>query len=184
MSRFITCLTLLLAIVTLASAQVKTINTPNGDITQGATVKITWELMAPVNNLGNLRAVNKATQGSTTISDTLDLNALSLDWVVNVDPGNYNFALNDGSGDKYSGPFNVVAPPAAKDPANKTPNKTPAAEPSQPPKAPAEPNEPKNPKVSNQEATTPPNSSGNSVTLVYDLLLSLIGVATLMTYSA
>jgi hypothetical protein len=85
------------------------INTPSGPITQGVTIPITWTTSAPATQPGTLNVINKNTQNTTLISDNLDLNAKKLDWVVNVDPGTYNLALNDGSGNVFSGAFDVVA---------------------------------------------------------------------------
>lgn len=85
------------------------LNTPSGPITQGVKIPITWDTEAPATQPGTLSAIEKSTQNTSLISDTVDINAKTFDWVVNVNPGSYNLAMNDGSGNKFSGEFDVVA---------------------------------------------------------------------------
>ncbi|CAG8718967.1 14745_t:CDS:1, partial [Dentiscutata heterogama] len=40
---------------------------------------------------------------------TINLSTQSYTWLVNVPVGTYYLALNDGSGDKYSGTFSVFS---------------------------------------------------------------------------
>src|ERR1044071_698291 len=84
------------------------INTPTGNISQGAVLPVTWETDGPTPQPGTLSVVNRDTQDTKTISDEVDLDAKKLDWTVDVEPGEYHFVLNDGSGEKFSGPFTVV----------------------------------------------------------------------------
>lgn len=85
------------------------LNTPSGPITRGAKVPITWETTAPATQPGTLSAIAKSTQNTTVLSDNVDINAKTFEWVVDVSPDTYNLALNDGSGNKFSGPVDVVA---------------------------------------------------------------------------
>jgi hypothetical protein len=86
-----------------------TINTPIGKIATGARIQISWDITdsAPT-LLGSLRIQNKNSGESTTINDQLDLTLRKLQWKVNVQPGTYIFAINDGSGEKFSGEFQVA----------------------------------------------------------------------------
>ncbi|CAG8720313.1 13094_t:CDS:2, partial [Racocetra fulgida] len=45
---------------------------------------------------------------STTINDRLDLTLRRLQWKVSVPSGTYVFAINDGTGEKFSGEFQVA----------------------------------------------------------------------------
>jgi len=60
--------------------------------------------------LGVLTAIDKNTTNVTTISNTVDLSKQLFNWTVNVPPDTYNLALNDGSGQKFSGPVQVIPP--------------------------------------------------------------------------
>jgi len=132
MVRLIT-LTLLLAFISFASAQLNVINTPIGNITEGVTIPVTWQMAGPATQPGTLQVVDRDTQNTTTISTTIDLNSLTFNWTVNVIPGAYNFALNDGTGSKFSGPFNVVAPtPSASPEAPPSPGAPPSGAPPSP----------------------------------------------------
>ncbi|CAG8503425.1 9690_t:CDS:2, partial [Acaulospora colombiana] len=85
------------------------INTPIGKIAQGANILISWELSGPTPMLlGSLRIQNKNTGESTNINDSLDLSIRRLQWRVNVSPGTYILAINDGSGERFSGEFQIV----------------------------------------------------------------------------
>ncbi|CAG8455140.1 25044_t:CDS:2 [Dentiscutata erythropus] len=105
MSRLI-FLTLLLAFIGFTSAQVGQVNTPSDKIATGANVIITWMYTQQVNQIpGTLSCVDNSTKNTVLLSSTVDLSAQSYTWSVNVPAGTYYLALNDGSGDKYSGTF-------------------------------------------------------------------------------
>ncbi|PKY12310.1 hypothetical protein RhiirB3_397236, partial [Rhizophagus irregularis] len=186
MVRLVT-LTLLLALITLVSSQsVSVLNTPSGPITQGAKVLVTWETIAPATQPGVLSAIAKSTQNTTVLSDNIDINAKSFDWVVNVIPDTYSLALNDGSGNKFSGPVEVIA---AKNPQSpKTPAKAPAggASPPPPPPPPAAKGKLVRRAPQNSAPTQSPaaKSSSTSTKSAFDLLLSLMTVAIIMVHSA
>ncbi|CAG8679507.1 3393_t:CDS:2 [Dentiscutata erythropus] len=111
MSRLIYYLTLLLAFVGAACAQVSTINTPAGPIAIGATITITWVYTPQTNPIqGILSIVDSTTQNTVIISSTITLSTQSFQWTVNVPAGTYYLALNDGSGNKDTGTFTVFAP--------------------------------------------------------------------------
>jgi hypothetical protein len=184
MARFITCLILLYAFITLTSAQsVGMINTPAGPINQGVTIVVTWTLIAPPKQPGVLQVVNKNTQDTKTISDKLDLNAKELDWVVDVDPGTYHFTLIDEAGGKFSGPFDVVAPKSSQSP--KSP-KSPAKSP--PPPAATPPTPPPAALVEGTTSSTPagaaqsnqPEGNFASTISAYSPLLGLTSIAVFM----
>ncbi|CAG8442497.1 152_t:CDS:2 [Acaulospora morrowiae] len=85
------------------------INTPIGKIAHGANILVSWELTGPTPMiLGSLRIQNKDTGESMNINDSLDLSIRRLQWRVSVSPGTYILAINDGSGEKFSGEFQVV----------------------------------------------------------------------------
>ncbi|RIA81463.1 hypothetical protein C1645_790385 [Glomus cerebriforme] len=189
MVRLIT-LTLFLAFISLVNAQLNMINTPSGDISQGATILVTWSLIGPTTLPGTLEVINKDTQNTTIISNNLDLNTKQLSWLVNVAPGTYNFALNDGSGNKFSGPFTVVIPPAPMPqagPPQGPPQGAPQASPQGPvPKIPpakrALPASTTATQPSQYQATSTPKTNAASSTK--SGLLSLLGVAVIMIHFA
>ncbi|CAB4425565.1 unnamed protein product [Rhizophagus irregularis] len=187
MVRLVT-LTLLLALITLVSSQsVTVLNTPSGPITQGARVPVTWETNAPATQPGVLSAIAKSTQNTTVLSDNIDINSKTFDWVVNVEPDTYSLALNDGSGNKFSGPVEVIA--AKNPPSAKTPAKAPAGGASPPPPPPPPPaakgklvrRAPQNSAPTQSPAA---KSSSTSTKSAFDLLLSLMTVAIIMVHSA
>ncbi|RIB00623.1 hypothetical protein C2G38_2150792 [Gigaspora rosea] len=130
MSRLIHFLILFLAFIWSASAQVSAINSPPGSIANGATITITWSYTPQSNALpGTLSVIDNTTKNTVVISSSVNLASQSLSWTVNVPAGTYYLALNDGSGDKYSGTFIVFQVGGA----------TPAAAPSSSPATPSTP---------------------------------------------
>ncbi|CAG8751926.1 23004_t:CDS:2, partial [Cetraspora pellucida] len=74
-----------------------------------ARIQISWDVTDQSPGLlGSLRIQNKNTGESTTINDQLDLTLRRLQWKVSVQPGTYVFAINDGTGEKFSGEFQVA----------------------------------------------------------------------------
>jgi len=190
MVRLVT-LTLLLALITLVSSQsVSVLNTPSGPITRGAKVIVTWETIAPATQPGVLSAIAKSTQDTTVLSDNIDINSKSYEWTVDVAPDTYSLALNDGAGNKFSGPVEVIAAPN-----NAAPKAAPKAAPAKtpPPPPPAKgPTEPKLVRRAPQNSASQPQpsqspvakSSSTSTKSAYDLILSLMAVAIIMVHSA
>ncbi|CAG8497857.1 941_t:CDS:2 [Racocetra fulgida] len=89
--------------------EVQTVNTPAGYVAVGATITITWTYTPQENPIpGTLRVIGNTTNQIVIISSNINLSAQSYQWTINVPPSTYYFALNDGSGDKYSGTFAVV----------------------------------------------------------------------------
>ncbi|KAF0474726.1 hypothetical protein F8M41_024660 [Gigaspora margarita] len=108
MSRLIHFLILFLAFIWSASAQVTTINTPAGSVAVGSTITITWSY-TPSNVLrGTLSVVDSTTRNTVLLSRDLTLSSQSYRWTVNVPAGTYYLVLDDGTGDKSSGTFQVV----------------------------------------------------------------------------
>ncbi|CAG8690361.1 22380_t:CDS:2, partial [Cetraspora pellucida] len=100
---------------------VQSINTPGGSVAVGATITITWSYTTQANPLpGTLSVIENTTKNTVIISSTITLSTQSYQWTVNVPAGTYYLALNDGSGDKYSG--TQGAPKSAS-----TPTPTPTA---------------------------------------------------------
>ncbi|CAG8458785.1 13175_t:CDS:2 [Racocetra fulgida] len=97
-------------------SEVQSINTPGGSVANGATITITWTYTTQPNPLpGTLSVIDNTTKNTVVISSNITLSTQSFRWTVNVPAGTYYLALNDGSGDKYSGTFTVFqagAPPA------------------------------------------------------------------------
>ncbi|CAG8796686.1 28029_t:CDS:2, partial [Gigaspora margarita] len=109
MSRLIHFLILFLAFIWSASAQVSVINTPAASVAVGATISIFWSYTPQVNPLpGTLSVIDNRTKNTVVISNTVSLASQSLLWTVNVPAGTYYLAINDGSGEKYSGTFTVI----------------------------------------------------------------------------
>ncbi|KAF0474167.1 hypothetical protein F8M41_024746 [Gigaspora margarita] len=78
-------------------------------VTSGARIQISWDVKDQAPSLfGSLRIQNKNAGGSITINDKLDLTLRKLQWKVSVSPGTYMFAINDGTGEKFSDEFQVV----------------------------------------------------------------------------
>ncbi|KAF0474724.1 hypothetical protein F8M41_024658 [Gigaspora margarita] len=132
MSRLIHFLILFLAFIWSASAQVTAINTPAGSVANGATITLTWSYTPQTNPLpGTLSVIDNTTKNTVVISSSVNLASQSLSWTVNVPPGTYYLALNDGSGDKNSGTFSVfqaggAAPTAAPSSSPATPAPAPS----------------------------------------------------------
>ncbi|CAG8501595.1 9478_t:CDS:2 [Dentiscutata heterogama] len=94
-------------------SEVSAINTPAGSVANGATITITWSYTPQANAIpGILSVIDSTTKNTIIISSSITLSTQSYQWTVNVPAGTYNLALNDGSGDKYSGPFTVFQPAA------------------------------------------------------------------------
>ncbi|CAG8526741.1 6836_t:CDS:2 [Gigaspora margarita] len=92
----------------LLTVNVQSINTPGPRVAVGATIPITWAYTPQANALpGTLSVIDSVTQSRTTISTTIVLSSKNYQWKVNVPPGSYYLALNDGAGDKLSGTFSV-----------------------------------------------------------------------------
>ncbi|CAG8502409.1 14077_t:CDS:2 [Cetraspora pellucida] len=174
MSRFIYFLTLFLVFTVFTLAQTPSttpttpsgtvINTPPGNLAQGATTVLTWQYTAsPQQNatVATLRVINNSTGNTSSISNNINLADQKVTWIVNVVPGTYYLALNDGTGDKFSGFFNVVAG-------------TPAPAASGPPPA---------GKASNAPSASVASFTGSSVS-GYKLLFSLMVVAAVMVHFA
>ncbi|CAG8784687.1 3487_t:CDS:2, partial [Cetraspora pellucida] len=88
--------------------KVSSINTPGGNVAIGATITLTWSYTPQANPLpGTLSVIDNLTKNTVVISSTIVLSTQSYQWTVNVPAGTYYLALNDGSGDKYSGTFTV-----------------------------------------------------------------------------
>ncbi|CAG8518893.1 8645_t:CDS:2, partial [Racocetra persica] len=107
-------------------------------IAVGATVPITWQYTPQTNPLpGTLSVIDNTTKNTTTISGSINLSAKNYQWTVNVAAGMYYLGLNDGSGDKYSGTFEVFSTgssgspsspqPTTNSPSGSSPNKSGAA---------------------------------------------------------
>ncbi|CAG8785303.1 20933_t:CDS:1, partial [Dentiscutata erythropus] len=140
------------------------VNTPTGNISTGALVTITWTINGDAPTIaGSLKIRNKATNEDTTIDEALDLSKSSKQWKVSVQPGQYIFVINDGSGEKFSGNFNVVngvpLSDAPSDPTDGAPT-SPAATPASPAAAPASPATPagNSPATAPSSAAKPPSS--------------------------
>ncbi|CAG8788002.1 27246_t:CDS:1, partial [Dentiscutata erythropus] len=141
-----------------------TVNTPTGTLSTGALATITWAVngVAPT-ILGSLKIRNKATNEDTTIEEALDLSKLSKQWKVNVQPGQYLFVINDGSGERFSGNFNVISGvPLSGAPSSPTDGTSagnaPAAAPAKPPSSSA-PNPPNNSPASGSRPAKPTGST-------------------------
>ncbi|CAG8610753.1 5905_t:CDS:2, partial [Cetraspora pellucida] len=86
------------------------VNTPTGSLFTNAMATITWSISGAAPTMAAILSVrNKATNEDVVIDSALDLNKLSKQWQVNVPPGDYIFVINDGSGEKFSGTFKVIA---------------------------------------------------------------------------
>lgn len=113
MTRLLKLATIIFTIISLTSAQiVDTLNTPIGPVTQGATVQVSWTLVAGVDATGkngDLSAVDSATQNTIDINSAVPLAPKIFAWNVQVPPGTYTLGLNDGSGLKQSGQVVVKA---------------------------------------------------------------------------
>ncbi|CAG8536605.1 16893_t:CDS:2 [Cetraspora pellucida] len=143
------------------------VNTPPGNLAQGATTVLTWQYTAsPQQNatVATLRVINNSTGNTTPISNSLNLADQKLSWTVNVPPGTYYLALNDGTGDKYSGFFTVVAGTTA-------------------PGASVAPPAGKSSNAPSASANTAASFTGSSVS-GYKLLFSLMVVAAVMVHFA
>ncbi|CAG8645981.1 279_t:CDS:1, partial [Dentiscutata heterogama] len=93
---------------------VSAVNTPAGSIANGATITITWSYTPQANAVpGVLSIVDNTTKNTIIISSSITLSTQSYQWTVNVPTGTYYLALNDGSGNKYSGTFTVFQPAGA-----------------------------------------------------------------------
>ncbi|CAG8730094.1 33027_t:CDS:2, partial [Racocetra persica] len=163
---------------------VGTVNTPTGNIAKGATIPVTWTYTPGNAAAGVLRVVNNATGNSQTLNDNLNLATQSYSWLVNVDPAVYYFALNDGTGDKYSGQFTVVQGSGSA--ASGTAPPQPAQSQSRATSAPAAPHlqEVRHPRNAAKSTSAPSANTAASFTgssfSGYKLLFSLIVVAAAM----
>jgi hypothetical protein len=96
----------------VGTCHVDTLNTPSGPVAQGATIAVTWTLLASsvasCANLGVLTAQDMTTKNTIIIDAHVDLAARSYDWTVAVPPGTYSLGLNDGGGVKQSGPVTIT----------------------------------------------------------------------------
>ncbi|CAG8717983.1 15768_t:CDS:2, partial [Gigaspora rosea] len=89
--------------------KVTAINTPAGSIAVGDNITITWSYTPSANVLrGTLSIVNSATRSTVVISNDVTLSPQSYTWTVNVPAGTYFLALDDGTGDRFSGTFQVI----------------------------------------------------------------------------
>ncbi|CAG8795182.1 26089_t:CDS:1, partial [Dentiscutata erythropus] len=89
---------------------VQTVNTPGTRVAVNATITVSWTYNAPTtptNSSATLYAIDNVTKNSVIITDKIDPSAKSYRWVVNVPPGTYYLDLNDGTGDKNTGAFEV-----------------------------------------------------------------------------
>ncbi|CAG8808872.1 18785_t:CDS:2, partial [Gigaspora margarita] len=82
---------------------------------------LTWQYNAPTTAgngtaTGILSIVNSGTKDTTIIDNNVPLAPKSYQWKVNVPPGNYYLTLNDGTGDKPTGNFDVFDPSAGATP--------------------------------------------------------------------
>jgi hypothetical protein len=95
------------------TCHVDTLNTPSGPLAQGATIAVTWTLLASsvasCANLGVLTAQDVTTKNTTIIDAHVALAAGSYDWTVAVPPGTYTLGLNDGGGVRESGSVTITA---------------------------------------------------------------------------
>jgi hypothetical protein len=96
------------------TCHVDTLNTPSGPVAQGATIPVTWTLLASsvasCANLGVLTAQDMTTKNTIIIDAHVALAARSYDWTVAVPPGTYSLGLNDGGGVRQSGPVTITCP--------------------------------------------------------------------------
>ena len=95
------------------TCHIDTLNTPSGPVAQGATIAVTWTLLASsvasCANLGVLTAQDMTTKNTIIIDAHVDLAARSYDWTVAVPPGTYSLGLNDGGGVRESGSVTITA---------------------------------------------------------------------------
>jgi hypothetical protein len=114
MTRLLKLVTVIFAIISIASAQfVDTLNTPLGPVTQNANVLVSWTLLPGVDatgKTGDLSAMDSATKNVIPIDPAVQLAPKTYTWSVKVPPGTYVLGLNDGSGLKQSGEVVVKAP--------------------------------------------------------------------------
>ncbi|CAG8546248.1 12453_t:CDS:2 [Dentiscutata heterogama] len=124
MSYFSTITLSIIAVLVVLVVSEITVNTPTGTLSTGALATITWVVNGVAPTIaGTLKIRNRATNEDTTIDGALDLSKLSKQWKVDVQPGQYLFVINDGSGEKFSGFFNVISgvPSGAPNPPNSSP---------------------------------------------------------------
>lgn len=95
----------LIAIIVAAT----TINSPQGTLFDGAVYNITWS-NAPSSGTGIIGYCPASDSNNcTNINENVDLSKDSYSWTVNCPPGQYVLFINDGTGNKYSGTFNVIS---------------------------------------------------------------------------
>jgi len=185
-----------------------TVESLSGPLGQGATVTITYKVVGTPTIKVTLKARDQATQNELPISDDLPAALTTLTWTVNIPPGTYVLAINDGSGVNFSAPFTVIAgsaptstpvtgtppvttppattPPATTPPATTPPATTPAATSSS--KAPVSGSPSSSVSSSAAATTTPATSTSKSSAPTsfsgYSLLVSLTVVAAVMFHLA
>jgi len=148
----LTLLSVLLYCVTYIYAAA-TVNSIAGPVAQGATVYVTYSFSSPPPGKVTLQVINLTTKDTKSLSDNLPITPASFKWVVDVAVGTYYLALNDGSGQVFSGNFDVSAgtlPPSTTPAAPAASTPAPAAPPASTPAAPA------------ASATTPAASAASS----------------------
>jgi len=155
MTRLLKLVTVIFAIISIASAQiVDTLNTPLGPVTQGANVMVSWTLSPGADatgKTGDLSATDSATKNVIPIDPAVPLAPLTYTWQVKVPPGTYVIGLNDGSGLKQSGEVVVKAPVGGSAiPTGPAPSPAPAPAPA--------PGTPKTP--AGTTAGSPPSTTG------------------------
>ncbi|CAG8598006.1 6755_t:CDS:2, partial [Gigaspora rosea] len=96
----------------LGGTKVVTFNTPSNKVAVNANIILTWQYNAPATAAngtatGILSIVNSGTKDTTVIDQNVPLAPKSYQWKVNVPPGTYYLTLNDGTGDKPTGNFDV-----------------------------------------------------------------------------
>ncbi|CAH1757842.1 8671_t:CDS:2 [Entrophospora sp. SA101] len=100
----LTLLSVLLYCVTYIYAAA-TVNSIAGPVAQGATVYITYQFSTPPAGKVTLQVINFTSKDTKFLSEDLPINPASFKWVVDVPVGTYYLAINDGSGQAFSGNF-------------------------------------------------------------------------------
>ncbi|CAG8578730.1 4266_t:CDS:2 [Acaulospora colombiana] len=88
---------------------VLTVNSPLGFISNGVVYNITWtQSGSEPSGTCALYIINANNSARTTITTSADIASGSYSWKVNVPAGYYYFAINDGTGERDSGDFQVT----------------------------------------------------------------------------